>query len=184
MTEHHLSLRPIGENDYSVLREGRGIGRIRLSDERSGQERWSWSITVPLPVPSFGLGDAPSMEAAKAGAVLCAVDASRHRTLAPTLRRCARAGGMDGLVMTFVPDRPLSDADVAARRLVDFANATEAGQDGRIYIELINAQFLKAGGTPDQFRGAVDRAIAKGRLERHESGTYVKFTQAGAELFA
>jgi hypothetical protein len=48
---------------------------------------------------------------------------------------------------------------------------------GRIYIELINAQFLKAGGTPDQFRAAVNRAIAKGWLERHESGTYVKFTR-------
>jgi hypothetical protein len=30
----------------------------------------------------------------------------------------------------------------------------------------------------------VDLAIAKGWLWRHESGTYVKFTQAGAELFA
>jgi predicted transcriptional regulator of viral defense system len=49
---------------------------------------------------------------------------------------------------------------------------------------LINATFLKAGGTPDQFRVALDRAMAKGWLERHESGTYVKFTQAGAELFA
>jgi hypothetical protein len=26
---------------------------------------------------------------------------------------------------------------------------------GRIYIELIKAQFLKAGGTPDQFRAAL-----------------------------
>jgi len=50
------------------------------------------------------------------------------------------------------------------------------------FIELINAQFLKAGGTPDQFRAALDRAIAKGWLDRHESGTYVKFTPAGADL--
>jgi hypothetical protein len=84
----------------------------------------------------------------------------------------------------FVGERPFADADAAARRLVDYANATEAGQEGRIHIELINAQFLKAGGTPDQFRAAVDRAIAKGWLERHESGTYVKFTPAVAELFA
>jgi hypothetical protein len=39
--------------------------------------------------------------------------------------------------MKFVSDRPLSDPDAAARRLVDFANATEAAQDGRIYVELI-----------------------------------------------
>jgi hypothetical protein len=29
-----------------------------------------------------------------------------------------------------------------------------------------------------------ERAIDKGWLTRHESGTYVKFTPAGAELFA
>jgi predicted transcriptional regulator of viral defense system len=86
--------------------------------------------------------------------------------------------------MKFVSDRLLNNPDVAARTLVDFANATEAVQDGRIYIELINAAFLKAGGTPDQYRVALDRAIAKGWLERHESGTYVKFTQAGSDLFA
>jgi hypothetical protein len=50
--------------------------------------------------------------------------------------------------------------------------------------ELINAEFLKTGGTPDQFRAALARAIEKGWLERHESGTYVRFTQAGADLFA
>jgi hypothetical protein len=86
--------------------------------------------------------------------------------------------------MKFVSDRSLADPDSAARQLVEFANATEAVQDGRIYIELINAQFLKAGGTPDQFRAALDRAIGKGWLDRHESGTYVKFTQVGADLFA
>jgi hypothetical protein len=40
---------------------------------------------------------------------------------------------------------------------------------------------LRAGGTPDQFRAAIDRAIEK-RMVR--TGTYVKFTQAGAALFA
>jgi hypothetical protein len=31
---------------------------------------------------------------------------------------------------------------------VEIANAAEAVQDGRIHIELINAPFLEAGGTP------------------------------------
>ena len=31
---------------------------------------------------------------------------------------------------------------------------------------------------------AVQRAIERGWLKLHESGTYVKFTQAGADLFA
>jgi hypothetical protein len=39
-------------------------------------------------------------------------------------------------------------------------------------------------GTPAEYRAGLLHAIAKGWLEPHESGTYVRFTQAGAELFA
>jgi hypothetical protein len=84
----------------------------------------------------------------------------------------------------FVADRPLAEPDVAARKLVEIANDVEAVQDGRIYIERINAPFLAAGGTGDDFRAGVERAVALGWLWRHESGTYVKFTDAGAALFA
>ena len=86
--------------------------------------------------------------------------------------------------MKFVAERPLADPDAAARKLVEIANATEAVQDGRIYVELINAAFLNAGGSPAEYRAGIERAIAKGCLWRHESGTYVKFTQEGANLFA
>jgi hypothetical protein len=86
--------------------------------------------------------------------------------------------------MKFVEPSRLADPDVAARKLVEIANAVEAVQDGRIYIELVNGAFLEAGGTPDQYRAALARAIALGWLSRHESGTYVKFTPAGAEMFA
>jgi hypothetical protein len=72
----------------------------------------------------------------------------------------------------------------AARKLVEIANATEAVQDGRIYIERVNSTFVEAGGTPDQYRAALARAIRLGWLSLHESGTYVKFTEAGADLFA
>jgi hypothetical protein len=84
----------------------------------------------------------------------------------------------------FVAERPLADPDAAVRKLVEIANGTESVQDGRLYIELVNAAFLNAGGTPDQFRAGLARAVAVGWLWRHESGTYVKFTAAGAELFA
>ena len=86
--------------------------------------------------------------------------------------------------MKFVTPSRFTDPDVAARKLVEIANATEAVWDGRIYVELINTPFLDAGGTPDQFRAALARAITLGWLWRHESGTYVKFTEAGADLFA
>jgi len=53
-------------------------------------------------------------------------------------------------------------------------------QDGRIYIERVNASFLAAGGSGDDFRAGIARAIAQGWLWRHESGTYLKFTDSGA----
>ena len=88
--------------------------------------------------------------------------------------------------MKFVGDRPLADPTVAARKLLEIANATEAVQDGRIYIETINGQFLfkKEGGTPEEYGAGLRLAIDRGWLWKHESGTYVKFTAAGADLFA
>jgi hypothetical protein len=87
--------------------------------------------------------------------------------------------------MKFVADRPLADAAVAALKLLELADAVEPVQDAGIYIEKINGPFLfKEGGRPEEFVAGLDHAIAKGWLWKHESGTYVKFTQAGAELFA
>ena len=86
--------------------------------------------------------------------------------------------------MKFVEPSHFTDPDAAARKLVEIANAVEAVQDGRIYIERVNGAFLEAGGTPDQYRAALASAISKGWLLRHESGTYVRFTPAGAEMFA
>ena len=84
----------------------------------------------------------------------------------------------------FAADRVFTDPDTAARKLVEIANDVEAVQDGRIYIERVNAPFLAAGGTADYFRAGIERATALGWLRRHESGTYVKFTDASAALFA
>jgi hypothetical protein len=86
--------------------------------------------------------------------------------------------------MKFVEPSQFTDPNVAARKLVEIANGIEAVQDGRIFIELVNGAFLEAGGTPDQYRAALARAITLGWLWRHESGAYVKFTPAGAEMFA
>jgi hypothetical protein len=86
--------------------------------------------------------------------------------------------------MKFVERQPLADPDIAARKLVEIANSVEAVQDGRIYIERVNEPFLAAGGNGDQFRSGIERAIALGWVWRHESGTYVKFTDSGAALFA
>jgi hypothetical protein len=56
---------------------------------------------------------------------------------------------------------------------------------GRIYIELINWPFLSDHkGTPAEYKAGLDLAIARGWLTLDRSGTYVRFTQTGAELFA
>jgi hypothetical protein len=44
--------------------------------------------------------------------------------------------------------------------------------------------FQKAGGAAEQFRDGIQGAVDEGWMVRHESGTYVKFTDAGAALFA
>jgi hypothetical protein len=86
--------------------------------------------------------------------------------------------------MKLTSDRPFSDPDKAARKLVEIANAVEAVQDGRIHIELINLPFLRGGGSVAEYRAGLETAVAKGWLWKHESGVYVKFTEAGADLFA
>ena len=87
--------------------------------------------------------------------------------------------------MKFVDTRPFADPDVAARKILELANAIETIQDGRIYIEEINGPFLyQLKGTPAEYKAGLDRAIANGWIDLHESGTFVRFTQAGADLFA
>jgi hypothetical protein len=87
--------------------------------------------------------------------------------------------------MKFTADRPYADPEKAARKLVEIANAVEAVQDGRIYIELINAPFLyEHKASPAEYKAGLDLAIERGWLTLDRSGTFVKFTSTGAELFA
>ena len=87
--------------------------------------------------------------------------------------------------MKCATERPYSDPEKAARHLLEHAHAFEPIQDGRIYIEKLNGPFLFGDkGTPGEYSAGLDLAIARDWLELHESGTYVKFTAAGAALFA
>jgi hypothetical protein len=50
---------------------------------------------------------------------------------------------------------------------------------------LLNGPFLfDLNGMPTEYTAGFHLAIERGLSVMHESGTYVKFTQAGAELFA
>jgi hypothetical protein len=87
--------------------------------------------------------------------------------------------------MKFTSDRPYGDPEKAARKLIEIANSVEPVQDGRILIELINWPFLHdLKGSPAEYKAGLDLAITRGWLTLDRSGTFVKFTQAGAELFA
>jgi hypothetical protein len=87
--------------------------------------------------------------------------------------------------MKFAINRPYGDPEAAARKLIEIANAVEAVQYGRIYIELINGPMLfELKATPAEYGAGLKLAIAKGWLELDRSGTFVKFTQAGADMFA
>jgi hypothetical protein len=87
--------------------------------------------------------------------------------------------------MKFRNDRAYANPEAAARKLVEISNSIEPAQDGRIFIELINWPFLSEHkGSPAEYKAGLELAIARGWLVLHESGTYLKFTQAGAELFA
>ena len=67
---------------------------------------------------------------------------------------------------------------------MEHARAFEPVQDGRIYIEKINGPFLfEDKGTPAEYSAGLKLAIERGWLELHESGTYVRMKQAGADLF-
>jgi hypothetical protein len=87
--------------------------------------------------------------------------------------------------MKFTIDRPYADPEKAARRLMQHAHAFEPIQDGRIYIEVLNGPFLfgdKA--TPAEYSAGLAFAIERGWIKMHESGTFVRFTQSGTDLFA
>ena len=87
--------------------------------------------------------------------------------------------------MKFIDSRLFADPEAAAKKLMKIASGIEPVQDGRIFIELINWPFLHdLRGKPAEYKGGLRLAIARGWLWKHESGTYVKITQKGVELFA
>jgi hypothetical protein len=87
--------------------------------------------------------------------------------------------------MKYAEPRPYADPENAAGRIIEIASTVEPAQDGRIYIELINGPFLfKDKGSPAEYGAGTKLAIERGWLTMHESGTFVRFTPAGADLFA
>jgi len=78
-----------------------------------------------------------------------------------------------------------ADPEKTVRKLLEIASSVEAVQDGRIHMEKVNApSLLRDKDTRAECGAGPKLAIEGGRPSMHESGTFVKFTQAGADLLA
>jgi hypothetical protein len=78
---------------------------------------------------------------------------------------------------------PFTDPDLAARKLVEIANGVGAAMDGRIYSVLTRPSSRLAAAARTFAPGSSAPSPSAG-CGRHESGTYVKFTDVSAALFA
>jgi hypothetical protein len=65
--------------------------------------------------------------------------------------------------MKFAADRPYSDPEKAARRIIEHARAIEPVMDGRLYIEKINYPMLyQHKATPAEYWAGLQYAIGQG----------------------
>ena len=97
---------------------------------------------------------------------------------------CAVKTSKSGCLSEIRPNPPLRRSGSRCAQADGDRNSVEPVQDGRIHIEKINGPFLRGGGLPAEYGAGLKRAIERGSLWLRESGTYVKFTPIGAELFA
>ena len=67
------------------------------------------------------------------------IDRSEREAVLERAKQSARWGAPYDYEL---PDRPYSDPEKAARKILESAKSVEPVQDGRIYIELINGPFL------------------------------------------
>jgi hypothetical protein len=120
------------------------------------------------------------------------IDASGHETIArapaPTGELVPLMATDEGWLQSIIE---ASKAIAASRRikfrLVKFTQRSEIGEFAPApwSIERINGPMLfQLTATPAEYKAGLDRAIANGWPVLHESGTFVRFTQAGADLFA
>jgi hypothetical protein len=85
--------------------------------------------------------------------------------------------------MKFVASRRFSDAEAAARKLIEIANSVEPVQDGRLHIEKINWPFLSEHRSPAEYGAGLKLAIERGWLWMHESGSWPGFRVPSTALF-
>jgi hypothetical protein len=80
-------------------------------------------------------------------------------------------------------DRPYSDPDNAAKRLLEIAKEVSPARDGRIYIQLINGPFLfRDGGSAAEYDAGLKLLVERKQLQLHDSGTFVRILEGARHL--
>jgi hypothetical protein len=74
--------------------------------------------------------------------------------------------------------------DDAAKRLLEIASMVETSPDGRIFVERVNAVFLNEGGQAYEYRVGIELLERDGLINMHDTGTYFRLTEKGAQRFA
>jgi hypothetical protein len=72
----------------------------------------------------------------------------------------------------------------AAKRLLEIASMVETSPEGRVFVERVTAVFLNEGGEPYAYRVGIGLLKRDGLIDMHDSGTYFRFTEKGAQQFA
>jgi len=71
-----------------------------------------------------------------------------------------------------------------ANRLLEIATMVETDPEGRIFVERVNAVFLNEGGEAYDYRSGIALLKRDGLIDMHDSGTFFRFTEKGAQRFA
>ena len=71
-----------------------------------------------------------------------------------------------------------------ANRLIEIATMVETDPEGRIFVERVNAVFLNEGGEAYDYRSGIAPLKRDGLIDMHDSGTFFRFTEKGAQRFA
>jgi hypothetical protein len=71
------------------------------------------------------------------------------------------------------------------RKIVEIAYGLGEAWDGRLFVEKLNWAVLpENGASPAEWSAGIERAVEKGWLWRHESGSFYRLNQAGKDLRA
>ena len=85
--------------------------------------------------------------------------------------------------MKYTTDRPYADPEKAARRILEIANSLSRFRAASTSRKSTSRFFSATAAARPNTARASNSPIERGWLTMHESGTFVAFTPAGAEVF-